>query len=427
MAVQGLRNSVVNRKKKRKQGWGGNFRDRLDIPKGAATPMLLCPGDYEDLDPEMIEANGGEAPHFHYDHRIFHNFTWHEGKTRRFMKDPCTASFEDYRGRRGHNNCLGCHLKKHGDKRVSNSEQYSLNVIHLALYCKVPLKDRDGKTRRFEHDGDSHKRGDPILSWKHVTAARDRKEALANIEEGLEDGTTALWRKKYIQVGPSHRKQIEMIADYAEAHCRCGGSLTPTAFFCSKCEETLCDVEEANMEPEDVLAYAVERQRCDGCGTFEQPQKEYICDECDDPIALQFHEVVAYVRKTGEGTDSTITIEKVVPIYDFLLEDESSLCEWDEEADDVLIDEDDEFVLIEDVKKLVDNQFNFDKVHEPRDGDLLAKLLGIQNPLSESGSGRYSKSKDRFNDSDDGGETDDEPSRPAGRRGRGRARGRARS
>jgi hypothetical protein len=425
--VHGLRNSIVNRKKKRKKGWGGNFRDRLDLPKGAATPILLCPGDYEDTDPEAIEENGGEPPHFHYDHRLFHNYKWNEGKKQRFMKDPCTATWQQYRDRQGHNSCIGCHLKKHGDKRVGNSEQYSLNVIHLSMYQKVPLTDREGKTRRFEHDGDHHKRGDPILGWKHITAARDLKEAKANLEDGLDDGTLAMWRKKYIQVGPSHRTQIELIADYAEQFCRCGGELTPSSFFCAGCGDELCDVEDSNMEPEDVQRYAAERQRCDGCGAWEEPAKEYTCNECDDPIALEFYEVVAYVRKTGEGTDTTIDIKKVVPIYDFEFPDGSSLCEWDDDEDDVAFDDDDNFILREDVAKLVNNQFDFDKVHNPRDADLMARLLDVDNPFSGGGARSYAKSRNRFSDDDDGDDETDEKPRGRGRRGRGGRRGRTRA
>jgi hypothetical protein len=361
--VHGLRNSIVNRKKKRKKGWGGNFRDRLDLPKGAATPILLCPGDYEDTDPEAIEENGGEPPHFHYDHRLFHNYKWNEGKKQRFMKDPCTATWQQYRDRQGHNSCIGCHLKKHGDKRVGNSEQYSLNVIHLSMYQKVPLTDREGKTRRFEHDGDHHKRGDPILGWKHITAARDLKEAKANLEDGLDDGTLAMWRKKYIQVGPSHRTQIELIADYAEQFCRCGGELTPSSFFCAGCGDELCDVEDSNM----------------------------------------------------------------VPIYDFEFPDGSSLCEWDDDEDDVAFDDDDNFILREDVAKLVNNQFDFDKVHNPRDADLMARLLDVDNPFSGGGARSYAKSRNRFSDDDDGDDETDEKPRGRGRRGRGGRRGRTRA
>lgn len=409
--VQGLRNSVVNRKKDKKKGWNGNYRDRLDIPKGAATPILLCPGDYEDGDPEMAEANDGQAPHFHYYHQLFHRYKWKDGKNDGFGLDPCAASWEQYRARAGHKVCLGCHLKKLGDKRVGNAEQYMLNVVQLALHQKVPLEDKNGKVRRYETDGENFKRGDPILSWKVVTAARDRKEVLSNLAEGLEDQTVAMWRKKFVQVGPSHRQQIEMIADLAEQHCRCGGSLTPTSFFCASCEELLCDVEESNMEPEDVLRYALERQRCDACGHWDAPLKQYTCDECDDPRALQFNEVVAYIRKTGEGTDTMITVEKVVPIWQFELPDGTGLIAWDDN-DELAMDEEGNYILREDLRPLVENQFDFSKVNTPRDVDYFCKALGVTNPFEQGGgTKRYAKSGTRFEEEE--AEEEESPRRPA--------------
>jgi uncharacterized OB-fold protein len=418
-----LRRSVAGeRKKKGGKGWGGSWRDRFDMPKADGTDIMLCPGEYADERPESIKENGGEPPmkpyHVHPNHTI--------KDKNLFRKVRCGGGWEDKDG-----DCICCYRKTAGDKRIGpKRDVYSLNLLHLALYEKAPLKDAKGKTRKFEHDDPDgkYKRGDIIMSWQQITRARDMKDALKNLDQGLEDGTLAMFRKKYIEVGSAHLQNLMVIDDMARSRCTCGGHLEPTAFFCEKCEEELCNVDDANMTPEERDEYALERQRCNNCGHFGFPELEYVCDECGEPEPLTAFDVVATVRKTGEGTASTIHVEKVVPIYEYEFPDGSGLVKVDDDGE-LVEDADGELVFEDDIAKLRDNQFDFDKVHQPVDNEYIANLLGVDNPFgSKGGARRYGKAGDRFNsgDSDDDDDSDDDSSGNDAGGGRRRPRGRGR-
>jgi len=240
--VKGLRKSVMSEKKSGKgKGWRGNWRDRFDIPKADAEPVLLVPGEYADERPDSIKDNGGEAPLKHYGVHPFHSYKDNVRGKDVFMKRRCAAGWTGDDGE-----CIGCHRKDSGDRRVGYKRAvYSLNALHLNLYEKKPIKNKEGKVMRFEEDGENHKRGDSIKSWQPITRPKDMKNALINLEEMMEEGTLQMCRKKYIEVGKGHLDNLMIIEEMANKRCMCGGELTPVLFTCPECGEVLCDVEDS--------------------------------------------------------------------------------------------------------------------------------------------------------------------------------------
>ena len=407
-----LRRSVMGEKKKQGgKGWRGSWKDRLDTPKGDATDVLLCAGEYTNNSPTAIKNNGGEAPVTHYSSNKFHTFKGSVGGKRDgFFKGRCAGGWEK------EEDCLGCLSVEEGDKRVQTRSLFSLNILHLALYEMQELTDRKGNMLTFKHDDSEgrHKAGDPIQGWVELTRARDLKDALNEIDEGLSDGWLTMWRKKYLEVGSSHLDHLMAIDDYAKKHCMCGGTTEPVTFRCEGCEETLTTVDDANFTSQERDRYAAERHRCDDCGHVGMPDMDYICDECgDDAEPLNAFQVVASIRKTGSGTSSSIDVVEVVPVWDYELPDGTSLLEYDDE-DELLEDEDGNVVFREDVEKLVNNQFNFEKVHKPYDNDYIAKLLNRDNPFSGGSIRKYSKSGG--SDSSDDDDAPKKKRRPGGRR-----------
>lgn len=402
----GLRRSVQGEKSKSagKKGWNGSFKDELRPPKAEATPILLTRGEYADEHPQAIKDNNGEPPLKHYYTYPAHSYKFKIGNDDAFRQGRCAAGWNDKDGE-----CLGCQVKTNGDKRVGHKrDRYSMNLIHLALHHKTELKDHEGKPRRFEQDDPEgrFKRGDPIVGWQEVTRARDRKDVLQDLDKLLKEQNAAMFRKKYIDVGSGHLDDLMQIADLARKHCRCGGMLAPTAFFCQGCEEKLVDVEEENMDAAECNTYSLQRQRCKNCGVLDFPQVESLCDECTEPTPLEFWEVVAYIKKTGEGTNSHISVEKIVPIYEFLLPNEESLLKWDASADDFEIDAEGEFVLRDDVATLASNQFNFNKVQQPYDNDYIAKFLNTTNVFKAGGAKEYGRSRRREAEGETGNDED---------------------
>ncbi len=386
--VMGLRRSVLKSKgsQNRSKGWRGGWEDRLDIPKAAATPILLTRGEYplegKEADDARSDSNPEPMAHFHT--CLTHGVKLKPSGPLSYYKARCNIDAGD-------EDCLLCMARETGDKRVGGSYTYSFNVLHLALYQRVK-KMQDGKVVRYDADSDKHKRGDAVLTWEPVTKPRDLKEIREDIDElvqvGLEgeEGGVRLLMKKYVELGRGFRDQLVDIDTQAEKLCKCGGNLTPIAFSCEECEAEIIDVQEANLDDEEVMNYAKERQRCPECGHVGIPVSTPECDECDEPEPLTAFDVVAYVRKKGEKAGTHIVVEKIVRLDKFELEDGTSLLQWEEDEEEgdefPVLDEDGNWVFTEehDIRKMVDAGWNFEKVHSPRDHEYNAGRLGISVP-----------------------------------------------
>jgi hypothetical protein len=382
--VQNFRSSVQSEAKRAKgKGFKGGYRDRLDIPKAAATAVLITPGDYEDLRADEIKANGGVPPKKHYHTRPDHGIKIGE----MFRGGTCAAGYD------GHDDCLCCLQKENKDPRVTTRDKYSVNVLQFALFRKEGLKDKSGKPIVYDEDGEKHRRGDPILGWTEVSNLRDVRDLRGRLQKGETIEGVACVRKKFIDVGRGHLGNIMQIADLAEKMCWCGGNLTPYEFTCAGCEAVLCNVENENLTLEDVGRYAQERARCQACGVFEQPRQNCLCDGCSEPRPLSIFDVVAFIRRMGEGTQSTVIVEKLVPVHLFLMEDGQGLLKVDDEfgeEDGMLVPN-----FSEEIKKMMP-QFDFDKVHKPMTNEEAAALLKCANPFRKAGRdyGAYAKGGD---------------------------------
>jgi hypothetical protein len=416
---------VKSRRRTGKGGWRGSWQDRLDIPKAEETDILLTRGEYPN--PEDLDENG--EPRLAH----FHTCNQHGVK----LKPQGQGSYYSARCNieAGQEDCLCCMRMQQGDRRITMKDVYSFNCLHLSLHERVPLV-RDGKVVKYE-DGD--KRGEPVMTWSAVEKPRRRKEILDDIDGFVRDGEAALFRKKYIEVGPSHRDELSQIDEMASHYCKCEGELTPVLFTCEKCEEVLVDVEKDDMSKKEVESFASSREKC-SCGHIGLPVPEMVCTSCKQPEPLTAFDVVATVKKEGAGTNAHIVVRKITPLTRYQLPNGTSLLEWEKSRNgeyDPRIDDNGDFVFTDeyDVRKAAEAQFDFEKVHEPRDHGYHANRLGCENPFRNAGASKYKN----YGGGNGRTRVDDEPARGRGRgrdddddepeeqeeRGRGRGRGRS--
>lgn len=183
MRAGSFRNSVLGeRKPNQSKGWKGGFRDRLDIPKDEATPILLLSADYED------PRGTGEVLAY-YPHDV-HSLKLAASGPGSYREVPCAGE-----------KCVGCYAQSGRDPRVTKRTKFALNVMHLSLYKKEQAKDKDGKPVVYSEDGKEHRRGDAVMTWNEIVGRKDRRDAEANIDRGVADGTLAMFRRKYLDVG----------------------------------------------------------------------------------------------------------------------------------------------------------------------------------------------------------------------------------
>lgn len=364
----GLRASVRGEKKQRGKGWRGSFRDRFDIPKASVTPILLIRGEYEDTRPDKIKENGGTPPIKAYHTRLSHGLKLAKGGPGSYREFPCV---ED--------ECVCCYAADGGDKRVGLRDKFAMNILHLGLYTMQDVIGKDGKPLRYQSDGEDHKAGDIIRGWQEVKAARDLRTTMENIDAMVEEKAVQMYKRKYLDLGSGLLENLMAIDERAGKLCFCGGALTPTEFSCEKCESVICNVDEANLTPEQVADYYNERQRCDSCGHNGFAVAHTICDTCDTPRPMSAFDVVAYVRKTGEDTTTKIDIEKVVPLHEFVLQNGSYLIDgYDDTPEGSYTPK-----WTEEVAKVM-TQYDFDQVFPAPDPQEVATVLKMDNPFKKA-------------------------------------------
>lgn len=365
----GLRASVRGEKKQRGKGWKGSFRDRFDIPKANVTPILLIRGEYEDTRPEKVKENGGVPPIKAYHTRQAHGLK---------LANSGPGSYREYAHVDGE--CVCCYAADGGDKRINLRDKFAMNILHFGLYTQQPVIGKDNKPLRYDKDGDDHKAGEVVKGWQEVKAARDLRTTMENIDEMLAEGAVHQFRRKYLDLGSGLLENLMQIDERAGKLCFCGGNLTPTEFACESCESIICNVDEANLTPEQVADYYNERQRCDACGHNGFAVAHTICDQCDTPRPMSAFDVVAFVRKTGESTTTKIDIEKVVPLHEFQLQNGDYLIEgYDEPPEGGYIPK-----WTENVAKVM-TQYDFDVVFPPPTSAEVAATLKIDDPFRKAG------------------------------------------
>lgn len=432
----GLRRSVLDSKSRRrtgKGGWRGTWKDRLDIPKAEETDILLTRGEYPN--PEDVKEDG-ELGLAHFHTCKVHGLKLKQSGPGSYLTARCNIDA-------GQEDCLSCMKKEQGDRRITTKDNFSFNCLHIALHEKVDLV-RDGKVVRYE---EGENRGKAIQTWEEVDKPRRKKELLEDIDDLVERGEAALFRKKYIEVGAGFRDELSQIDEMASHYCKCGGELTPILFTCEECEEVLADVDKDDMSKKEVAAFSSSREKCPNkdCGHVGLPVPQMVCDSCKDPSPLSAFDVVATIKKEGEGAQSHIVVKKITPLDRYTLPNGASLIKWfkNKKGDFEPDFENDEFVFTEDfdVKKTVESQWDFEKVHEPREHGFIAKQLGCENPFKSTGAGKYKdyggggggrsnrvddegdrRGRGRGRDEDDREEEDEEEDRDRG--GRGGRRGR---
>jgi hypothetical protein len=362
-----FRDSVRGERKQRGgTGWRGSYRDRLDIPKAEATPVLLMRAEYEDLRPKELEAAGGVPEVKHYHTRIVHSLKLGQAGPGSYREFTCSPE-----------KCVPCHAKAGGDKRVATKSKFAMNCLHFALYLQEDDRDAKGNFRCYEEDTQDgkHKKGEPYRVWNEVLRAGDRKDVMDQLDEWLASGECMLARRKYLDVGSGHIENLMVIDEMASKRCFCGGKLAPTEFHCEKCDEVLCDVNNANLAAKDVVAYSGARQRCTSCGHHGFTKATSICDSCDAPSPMSAFDVVAYVRRAGEGAQSTIICEEIVPLSEFQLADGSYIITGWEQKDDEWAP-----TWADNVKELM-VQYNFEQIMSPPTPEFAASVLKIDNPF----------------------------------------------
>lgn len=341
-----------------KSGGKGGYFNKLRIPK--LTPELQSmlranelPGDpimlvqpevpYDDI--YAVDDNGNwtgqkEAALHVLTHQIQ---SVKNGRTD-YAEFTCTAG----PNRHAPQNCVGCQQADAGNKSVGNSRQHwAFNVKHLVPYHEVPLMDRKTNTIRYRKD----KPNEPVMVLEacRMGSPSERLYAMKNRKQcdPCARGIAVTYgAPKVLVLGKSHLEDLLSVDAHLEQTCaNCATRLVKLGYTCAHCNSVLLDLAQTQMTNEQVKDYAATPQQCHSgiCGNVALPKPAYACGYhpsgsyklpnggCPPnvpPRPLSIFDVVFYVHKIGENTQSKLVISPPTPIQHFTTPTGNDLAQW---------------------------------------------------------------------------------------------------
>lgn len=369
------RRTAIASSRRRSTGARGGWSDELRIPnvgiKSSGIPVVFTNASYDNPVVDMQTGLRDEKVPF---------FVYKQGKVAKDggkqIRTDCIPQYwpipEDaddypmddpriYVDRDSRKDNIFVYLRSAGDNRATLHTRNCFNLVDLRIHHVIEKRDRDGKVITYSR-GD--KAGQPIM--ERVPCEGKGCEHCDNKVD------IVLGRQVYVDVGPRHKDNIFDLEVEVSEHCRScqEGQIERASFICPECGEVMLELADENgertfsiEEEDDLYEKGMKCPECNTPGVL--PMEELACTVCEDASRATLADVVIFIRKTGENTDTKISAKlrgedkPWVWLKDFdITGDEDYVIE----DYDVKVDDDGDVVMDytwhDDIKPLT-TQFNF--------------------------------------------------------------------
>lgn len=266
---------------------GIRFNNWFRPPKNKTTKIRLLPGAYEGFD-------GVENEYFMY---VEH---WCERSRKSIL---CSKEYKmeggDVMAIGG--KCLACDEIERDAGDVGWRLLHAFNAIHLAYYHLEPVLGDDGKEMFRERDGKKEQ------VFRKVVCEGRRCE---HCRKGLEK---VFGKKVHWSIGTGHLGDLSGFVDEIEKDCaNCGGqgTIEVVSYECSKCGEVVIDMNDTELNDGEIRKIISQPHTCRECKNRDLLLEQKECSKCDDPEPLSIFDCDLEIKRTGEGTNSTIQIPR---------------------------------------------------------------------------------------------------------------------
>ena len=354
----------------------------VDPADHIAIPVVLIPGDYKTVDGTVEDT---------YLHR-FHKYTEMKNGKKRYPELPCIKGMDEHAPKP----CLGC-LKverKEWQDSSDTKEAVLVNAAHLVNYHHMPLV-RQGQIQTKKNSNE------PIMIWKECLEGslelQDYCRRSGKTCEGCKQkAETRLGGRRYLQLGWGNQKKMaEFQEEVLSRKCmNCGTGAAEIALKCGTCNTVVVSFENGGYTIDQIKELKENAQVCPNpqCrhANPQNPtffQSVYRCGYNDDLLGFRsdghrcpegvetkpysIYDVVLWLIRKGEGTDSRIHVQKWTPITAF---------PWPGAAEP--------FDLTNYLKEIVPVTFDFDNMFNI-DTKTQAKRLNMEDPYAQSHASTY--------------------------------------
>ena len=275
-----------------------------------------------------------------------------------------------------------------GDQRVDRAkEKFFFDVIVFDLFKRVHVEKRG--IPQFWKRGP--KEGEPMYEYHFVDSVSERRKLLKNIDELVDSGEVIPWKKMYLQIGTGHFDSLADISVECRNKCECGGPLTPIEYVCSSCGDIIDSLDETSKTFEDFRSLESSVVRCKGCGNADRPLVNKECDDCDDPLPMGLDKLICTMKLQGEGTSSSIVLQRLDPITEYTDIAGRPIIELDDDGEP--IEAGGQPVFVEGLDAAVEAHWDYDMMMEIPDHELSEFLglskgeVGYAEPPEDNGGG----------------------------------------
>jgi len=373
-----FRRHAGREKRPDRKGGRGSFRNQYRVPKGdVGSPIFFIAGEYPDPRPEERDALGRPTKKPYYISREHRKMV----KGQKWpVTELCAAGWDPANLKP----CVPCHERRQGDTSIDGKggnprSLFTLNMVHLVPYHLVPQV--DGTTRQ--------PRINPATNQPYLAKTACEGRGCQHCRDGAD---LLFGAKKYLQVGTNHLanlKQIDSDISGACLNCR-EGEVKTASFECPDCGHLIINCQDNDFSEDEIDQFAMEQLTCPKCRNTNILVETLECTHCQDPRRTTLFDVVLWLRRTGESTDSMLSIKHPSPKHfgwcwldDFLVNDDPARplvqpWPWKETEDGILVPE-----FEAEVAKMA-KPYDFDdmpSVGKPRDPQGQAERLQIPNPF----------------------------------------------
>lgn len=282
--------------------------------------------------------------------------------------------------------CVGCYKVDHGAKDSRPRDKWALNMAHLSWYHRHPLV-KDGQIQT-KQDGSG-----PVMIQSECETYRPRSIIANRAVQARAPGVRApkpcdlcqqgaefvYGEHRVIEVGLKHLKNLLELEDQLGKEClNCGTNIIRMGYSCARCKAQIFDVKQAQgWTVEQVEQFGKMPQSCQGCGNLDLPVSIYECgfndqfvktnQACSDPQKTTIEDVVIWIQKEGQNTESEIVVKKYCLLSEFQLPQTPATQGKS---------------TIQYLQEVVKSLFNLEEMYAPDDLDEQARTINTQNPYA---------------------------------------------
>lgn len=328
MSLSGLRTAASRMGGTKSKGKGGYYA-KLTPPSLTKDIGKLTPAEVHQYAEPIVFIEGEYADAFDNGtiqaafHKRFHRYTHHHQGGTSYRTMTCTCGPDPHAPQP----CLGClkiDQKEWDEKTYGARSAWTFNVAHLVPYHEMPYV-KQGQIQY--RDNDTSK---PIMITRQCNMGTVANALYWGPKgrnkqcEGCSQGAQAkIGGHRYIEVGKNH---LYNILDFADSTLKrvcqtCNTGLIETGFYCKHCRNIVLEIASSGFTNDQLKEFSENPSACRHCGQTDVPVTTYDCgyddkgiskvaQTCANPTPLTLFDVVIWIQREGEGTQSAISIPR---------------------------------------------------------------------------------------------------------------------